>query len=144
MILNKNSPKYRELLWRACCLGADGLPATDGTVTCNLCQLPVQPGSDWDESHGPIPKAFGGAAVWIAHRRCNREHGAQVVTPMIAKAKRQERKHVGITRPGLGKTPLPCGRNTGFKKTMRHGVVKRMSQSAMHREMVAKRNGGGE
>lgn len=139
MILNKNSGKYRELLWKACCIDASGTPSDDGTVTCNLCGLTVAPGTDWDESHGPIPKAFGGASVWIAHRKCNRDHGAKLVTPMVAKAKRQRRKHLGIERPGLGKAKLPAGRDSRQRKKLSGEVVERVSQIGLHRKFIRER-----
>lgn len=66
---------------------------------CNLCDLAIFPGQEWDESHFPIPKAFDGNAVGIAHRRHNREHGAKVVTPMVAKMKRQRSKHTRVSDP---------------------------------------------
>jgi hypothetical protein len=138
MLLNKHSPKYRELLWQACA------NENGGSVICNLCEREVIAGDDWDQSHAGTPSALGGRTVGIAHRRCNREHGSSVVTPMVAKAKRQRRNHLGITGPGLGAASLPCGRNSGFKKTMRGEVVERISQSRAHREMMAKRDGGGE
>jgi hypothetical protein len=118
MILNKNSAKYRELLWLAC---LDDL----GRVHCNLCGLPVEAGSRWHDSHVGAPKALGGRTVGVAHDTCNLEHGSQVVTPMVAKAKRQFRKHNGITGPGLGKRPMPGGRRSKWKKKMDGSVVLR-------------------
>jgi hypothetical protein len=63
---------------------------------CNICGEFVLPGQAWDESHEGAPHALGGTRTGIAHRRCNRDHGAQVVTPMVAKAKRLYDKHRGI------------------------------------------------
>jgi hypothetical protein len=118
VILNKNSPRYRELLWIAC--------RTDsGAVHCNLCSMEVIPGDDWDESHLGAPSALAGRTVGIAHRACNRRHGAEVVTPAVAKAKRQHRNHVGITGPGLSRNPLPGGRRSKYKKKMNGEVVLR-------------------
>lgn len=136
MILNKNPPRYRELLWRACCIPAD--PAPDGVVVCNLCFMPVEPGSEWDESHVGAPAALGGKEVGIAHRRCNQLDNNANVTPMVAKAKRQKRNHLGITSPGLSETPLPFGKRSKMKKTFRMGVIPRVSQSEAHRELMAK------
>jgi hypothetical protein len=64
--------------------------------TCNICPFLVLPWHAWDVSHEGAPHALGGTKVGIAHRRCNRIHGAKVVTPMVAKAKRQYDKHRGI------------------------------------------------
>lgn len=142
MILNKHSPKYRELLWRACCLDCFGNPAPDGIVLCNICHMTVVPGDEWDESHIGAPAALAGKQVGVAHRECNRRHNNEVVTPMVAKAKRQKRRHVGITGPGLSDQPLPCGKRSKMKKTMRGEVVARVSQSEAHREMMRRREIG--
>lgn len=82
---------------------------------CNLCDGPVGPGQEWDESHCPSKaKAFGGTQTGIAHRRCNRDHNHRFVTPAVAKAKRLRAKH---TRAKIAShRPLPCGRNSPFKR----------------------------
>ena len=93
---------------------------------CNLCGFFVTRSHLWDESHDPAkPHAWGGTEVGIAHRRCNRLHAAKVVTPMVAKAKRQWRSDVGITGDGLGDSPLPGGRDDRLKRTMRGKTVLR-------------------
>ena len=74
---------------------------------------------------------------------CNHEHGAKVVIPFVAKAKRLYRKHHGIEGPGKGKGAMPCGRSSGFKKTMHNGVVRRVSQAEKHRALMARLRGEG-
>jgi|SRR6516225_10567205 len=113
-----STPRARETLWNACM-------NADGHVFCNICDLEVTPGAAWDESHLGIPKALQGHVVGIAHRYCNRLHGAKVVTPMVAKTKRQRRKHLGISAPGLGHNPLPGGRRSKWKKKLNGTVVLR-------------------
>jgi hypothetical protein len=109
---------------------------------CNLCDLPVMPGQAWDESHVGAPKSLGGTSTGIAHRRCNHEHGAAVVTPMVAKAKRNRRKHVGIAGVGLGRHPLPAGVRTKITKTMLRGVQPRLTLSE-RLDALRKRRGFG-
>ena len=134
MILNRHSPKYREMLWVAC---LDDM----GKVLCNLCGMPVRCGDDWDESHVGAPAALGGVTVGIAHRRCNQQDNHQNITPMVAKTRRQKRKHLGIAGPGLTDRPMPCGKRSKQKKTFRNGVVKRQSQSELHKAAMARLRG---
>ena len=89
---------------------------------CNLCPHPILPGQAWDESHVGAPHALGGTDVGIAHRRCNRIHGAQVVTPMVAKAKRTGDKFRDIKR---SRNPIAGGRDDPRKRTMGGQVVDR-------------------
>lgn len=91
---------------------------------CNLCGLPVSPGQQWDESHDPgRPRAFGGTDTAIAHRRCNRDHGARFVTPMVAKANRQRFAHTGAKLKS--RRPLPGGKSDAIKKKMDGSVIDR-------------------
>ncbi len=114
--------KQREALYDRC---RDGKEFPD----CNLCGLPVTVGHAWDESHVPVPKALGGTETGIAHRVCNHIHNNKVVTPVVAKVKRLRRKHLGVVRPGMGKHRMPGGRASGQSRTMRHGVVARITLS---------------
>ena len=129
------SPADRERLYdrevaRAAAFGWGPFPR------CELCECPIGPGQDWDISHGHAPAALGGDPSGIAHRRCNREDGAKYVTPLVAKAKRMARAHKGCTRSA---TPLPCGRNSRWRKRMDGSVVPRQSQSEMLAETLARR-----
>jgi hypothetical protein len=65
---------------------------------CNICGGPIFSTDGWDVSHMPVAAALGGTRTGIAHRRCNREHGAKVVTPAVAQAKRRRDRHLGIKR----------------------------------------------
>lgn len=105
---------------------------------CNICRCPVGIGQAWDVSHDGVPKALGGTAVGIAHRRCNREDGHQV-TRVVAKAKRQARKHKGAFRTA---EKLPCGRTSRFSKKLNGEVVERKSQSEKLRETLQRRRIG--
>jgi len=92
---------------------------------CNLCGCPVGIGQAWDESHDPLKaRAQGGTDTGVAHRKCNRDHGAQIVTPQIAKEKRIRARHTGAYR---SLKPLPCGRHSQFKKRMDGTVVDRFT-----------------
>lgn len=126
MIRRRLSPKQREGLWRAETAKAKAAGRGEHPI-CNLCDQPVVAGRDlWDESHDSSkPHAWGGTESAIAHRRCNRIHGAKVVTPIVAKTKRQWRDNVGITEPGIGFNPLPGGRSDRLKKKLDGSVVER-------------------
>lgn len=125
MIRRRRSAKQREELWRAEAVKAQTAGRGDYPI-CNLCDFPVLPARLWDESHDPaMPHAWGGTETGIAHRKCNRRHGAQVVVPMLAKAKRQWRINVGITEPGIGPNPLPGGRDDRLKRKVSGEVVAR-------------------
>jgi hypothetical protein len=106
---------YKSAIEAAAALGREH-PA------CNLCPHPILPGQSWDVSHEGVPAALGGSSVGLAHSRCNRIHGAQIVTPMVAKAKRTGDKFRDIKRP---RNPLPGGRSDSRKRTMAGEVVDR-------------------
>ena len=90
--------RYRERVWRASCVDCDGRHTI--YPYCNLCGQPVRPGDLWDVSHEGAPAALGGRKVGVAHRACNQHHNHTEVTPMVAKAKRQHRRHIGASGPG--------------------------------------------
>lgn len=131
------SARERERIWSASCIDAQG--RVSFCATCNICGLPVRPGARWEISHTGAPAALGGVSVGVAHFRCNQDHGHSIIAPMVAKAKRQYRKHNGIVSPGMSSRPLPGGRNSGAKKTFANGVVERKSQAELYRETMAKR-----
>lgn len=106
---------------------------------CLLCGLKIhaERGEKWD-AHHIVALWLGGpddeSNMAPAHKSCHRR---------LSAADNPERANfLGIDKPAM--QPLPCGRKSGFKKTMRHGVVERMSQSEKHRETMARRNGGFE
>lgn len=131
VILNHNSPKYREELWDAC------MDAATGFVFCNLCGGRVQATEPWHESHIGAPKALEGNSVGIAHKRCNEMDNLTFVIPLVVRAKRLYRRHVGITGPGLGDTPLPAGRRSSFTKKLNGKVEPRLTQSQKHARTMA-------
>lgn len=53
--------------------------------------------------------------------------------PVIAKVKRLEAAHINA-HPSPSR-PMPCGRNSGFKKTMRGQIVARFNLGQMLRQM---------
>jgi hypothetical protein len=69
--------------------------------TCNICGQLILVGDAWDESHDPegAPHCFGGTETGVAHRACDRRHGAEVVRPLDAKATRNRQKHVCLPDP---------------------------------------------
>lgn len=106
---------------------------------CVHCDQPVAIGQAWDVAHVTIPRAFGGKSVGCGHRNCNQLDNNQVVTPAVAKAERVRKNHVGITGPGLGPTPMRCGRRSPQSKTMRHGVQPRLTSAEKHRDFLRRR-----
>lgn len=111
------SSAQREALYDRC-RGEAEFPS------CNIpgCGRPVKPGEAWVESHYPVPHANGGEETGVAHEVCNRIYAATVEVPAMAHADRVRRKHIGAHVP---RNPLPCGRNSRFKKTMDGRVVRR-------------------
>lgn len=113
--------------WKAHSQGRGPLPI------CNLCGEPVNPHDHdparraWDESHIGAPKALGGRVTGVAHRTCNHKHGAEVVTPMVAWAKRQAARHAGDRGPGRGRYPMQAGRFSTVSKTFRNGLQPRLT-----------------
>ncbi len=140
-ILNRNSPQYRELLWKALCVHGD--PAQAPFVICNLCSRPVSRNEDWHESHIGVPNANGGNKVGIAHRLCNLQDAYKNVIPMLRKADRLRKEHLGDARPS--ETPLPFGRKHPFMKKTRGGqIVPRLTQVERHQLMMTERWGDWE
>jgi len=121
----RSRTKAREALYQRECEKARAAGLGDYPI-CNLCGFPVLPGRLWDESHDPaLPRARGGTETAIAHRKCNRRHGAEVVVPTLAKTKRQWRDHRGIADLGIEPTRLPGGRDDRLKKKLTGEVVVR-------------------
>lgn len=130
--------RKREALWLRERLAA--YKAGDGDLPiCNLCGLPVAETDDWDESHDGVPRANGGRLTGIAHMLCNRQHGAKIVTPAIAKANRVRQRHIGASGPGLGKHPMRAGRRSGLKKTFGKGLQPRLTHAQKHAAFLAGR-----
>lgn len=110
---------------------------------CNIpgCGLPVTVDQAWDESHHPDqPRVFGGRSVGVAHSKCNRDHGAQVVKPQVAKCDRVRDRHLGLTGPGLGPHPMKAGRRSRITKTLHHGIKRRQTLGEKLAATLARRN----
>ena len=117
--------KQRRELYNSEAVKAKALGLGEHPI-CNIswCKQLVLPGQAWDESHDGVPHAFGGNIVGVAHSRCNRLHGAKVVTPMVAKSKRVKDRFLDITRTFA---PIPGGRNDDRKRGMNGVTVYRDS-----------------
>lgn len=93
---------------------------------CHLCGFVIDPVTErWEVSH-PIPIALSGADDDTnrkpAHYRCHRDETAKQDQPRIAKAVRQEARHIGAKRP---KHPMAGSRASKFKKKLTGEVVLR-------------------
>lgn len=130
--------KLREQVWQLECLAA--YRAGRGKLPiCIHCDQPVTPGQDWDRAHIEVPRAFGGKSVGVGHRKCNQRDNNLVVTPAAGKAREVYKKHHGISGPGLGNSPMRCGRRSGQRKTMNHGVQPRLTLAQQHKAFLARR-----
>ena len=89
---------------------------------CWHCRLEIMTGQAWDIAHKETPAAFGGSAVSLAHRRCNRRHGASIVRPMVTKSNNVRARHTGAFVP-IKK--LPGGRDDRLRKKLDGRVVLR-------------------
>jgi hypothetical protein len=130
--------KLREQVWQLECMVAYRAERGEFPI-CVHCDQPVTPDQAWDRAHITVPRAFGGKSVGVGHRRCNQRDNNLVVTPTVAKAERVRKKFVGITGPGLGRHPMQCGRRSGKRKTMGHGVQPRLTHAQQHREFLRRR-----
>lgn len=131
--------KQREAVWSVECERAQAVGRGDVPI-CNLCDLPVLPTDRWDRSHVPErPRSFGGKQVGVAHERCNREHGAQVVVPALARANRLRWRAIGAAGPGLGRYPMPGGVRSKLSKTFNKGVVLRLTLAQRHAATMRRR-----
>jgi hypothetical protein len=99
---------------------------------CPHCDQPVLETEKWHRVHVGAPRCHGGKSVAVGHALCNLRDNNKVVTPAAAKAKRGRKKHLGIKGPGLGRYPMPCGRLSTRRKTMRGKVVERVSVAQAH------------
>jgi hypothetical protein len=132
------SPSKREAIYQreaftAYAAGRGRLPI------CNLCDAPVDGRCEaWEVSHGPVAHTFGGKRVGVAHVDCNRQDGRKVSSD-AAKCDRVRQRFIGARGPGLGRHPMDGGRCSPLRKTLRHGVVARLSIAERHAITMAKR-----
>ena len=131
------SASDRERLYDAECARSQAF-GWGSTPRCNICRMLVGVGQSWDISHDGVPKALGGTAVGIAHRRCNQDDG-RAVTRKVAKSKRVARKHKGAFQTA---TKLPFGRNSRQSKKLNGEIVARKSQGEKLRETLERRRIG--
>jgi 5-methylcytosine-specific restriction protein A len=95
---------------------------------CCLCGHPIDGvRQKWIIEH-KTALALGGkdedANCGPAHKDCADEktHGPDGDLAKAAEAKRVKRKHLGIRK---SKSPMPCGRGSGWKRTMDGKTVRR-------------------
>lgn len=136
-------PKFgsskREALWQRECFNAFACGRGNLPV-CNICGETVEHAAPWDESHLPWRGAPAHLrTVGVAHRHCNRMHGRKFVVPAFAKADRIAKRDARVRGPGLGNHPMPGGRLSRTRKTIRGRVVPRLSLAEKHAATMAAR-----
>jgi hypothetical protein len=112
----------------------------DGACECG-CGLPLIPPHIRYDHRIPwwISRDSSLSYCQILRSECDRRKTYPHDLPLIAKAKRQEDFHLGISGPGLGARPMRYGARSALSKTFRNGVVMRVSQAEKHRATVALR-----
>ena len=92
---------------------------------CAHCNVKIMPGTRWDIDH-VIPISLGGSNqienLQILCWSCHMTKTAYEDIPRIAKTKRLRVVHLGAKR---SRRPLPCGRDSPFKKTIDGRIVRR-------------------
>lgn len=95
-------------------------------ATCHICRTRIGIGQTWEIEHIVSRGLIGKAAdtdenMQPAHVRCHTEKTARDAGD-LARAKRREAKHQGAHRP---RQPMPCGRDSAWKRTIDGRVVPR-------------------
>ena len=88
---------------------------------CAQCSLNISPGKRWDIDH-VIPLSLGGSNdMTNLQVLCQTCHSQKTKADLstYAKTLRIQSRHLGAQR---SKRPLPCGRDSPFKKTI-HGQI---------------------
>ena len=109
---------------------------------CEACEALVTGAADiefdhivaWELTHD---SSLANCQVLCKTCHANKTAGRDV--PAIAQADRKRDFHLGITGPGRGKSPLPCGRASSRSKSINHGIVPRLTQREKHRRFMAQR-----
>ena len=110
---------------------------------CHVCGLRIDAsrGERWEVEH-KTPIWLGGADdetnMAPAHVRCHREKTSKEAGDR-AKTNSQRQAFLGVPKPV--KKRMAAGRKSGLRKTLRNGVIPRLSQSEQHRALMAKRYG---
>ncbi len=109
----------------------------NGRCQCG-CNRRIHAGEAWEADH-IIALVNGGAnresnlrPLLTAHHHDKTAHDVAEKSKVYAVAL----KHAGLDSPSR---PMPCGKNSGFKKTMRGGVVERVRET--HEAMIRRRFG---
>lgn len=132
------SPKTKRLAWDRC----NGFceMVRDG----ERCNARLAPGNRIYDHR--IPEAIshdsslGNCQVICV--ACDRQKTPGDLTD-IARVRAMRDYDLGITGPGLGRSPMRGGRRDSVKKTLRHGVQPRVSGSERHRALMVKLGRGG-
>ena len=94
---------------------------------CQSCQSKIYPGQIWEVDH-IIPLALGGSNepqnLQILCKICHQYKTNQNDISQIAKAKRQEIKHLGAKRSDQA-CQWPCGKQSKWKKKITGEIVRR-------------------
>lgn len=89
---------------------------------CHICGLPIAPGDRWDVEHKRALCLLGEAGLAYcapAHIECHKIKTRDDLA-RLTKARRQAK--AGAKR---SKHPLPCGRDSPWKRTFRNGTIRR-------------------
>lgn len=94
---------------------------------CEACTAPLRPGRIHYDHIIPwaISRDSSARNCSVLCNTCHRNKTSLLDIPIIAKLKRVADSYVGIRK--IASRPMPWGRNSGFKKTMRGEIVARMN-----------------
>lgn len=102
---------------------------------CEACTAPLRPGHTHYDHIIPwaISRDSSARNAAVLCTTCHRDKTSLLDIPIIAKMKRVADSYVGIRK--IASRPMPWGRNSGFKKTMRGQVVAKMNLGQKLRQM---------
>lgn len=124
------SNEVKRLAWKRC------------NRQCESCTRQVTGAGDIEFDHIVPWEISRDSSLGNCQVLCTDCHAAKTAArdvPAMAAADRKADYHIGIRGPGRGKSPLPAGRQSLISKTMRNGVVTRVSQAEKHRRFIAQR-----
>lgn len=108
------SPRKRLKVWEQhrgrCCICSQAIDGTREKWIVEHIRALELGGADDETNMAPAHATCGSEKTKNDHARA-------------AQAKRQKQRHIGIER--ASRTPMPCGRNSPFKKLMDGRVVRR-------------------